>query len=66
MRESIRHHVARRHLLKPVVSNRACGSYRFVGVARLELNMPRLEAAIRRRRMAPYAGVAIGLQFNRH
>jgi hypothetical protein len=39
MRESLRHHAARRHLLEPIVADRGGGAQSFLDVACLEFDL---------------------------
>jgi hypothetical protein len=64
VREPLRHHAARLHLLQSIVANRRRGANRFVGITWIELDAAGLKPSARRRRMSPHARKAIGLQLH--
>src|SRR5258706_8274881 len=66
VREALRRDVARRHPLQTVVANGGSGLQTFLRVPGIELHAALSGTASLRRRMAPDAGKAIGLELERH
>ena len=65
VREALRHHPPGRHLLESVVADCGSSAQTLLGVARLELDVTRLEMTGLRRCVSPHSRKAVGLQFQR-